>query len=41
MEANEKIITLDMPNAGVVDFDTMREMVLNTIEKGPINKNKR
>ena len=30
-----------MANADVVDFDTMREMVLNTIEKGPIDKNKR
>ena len=29
-----------MANDEVVNFDTMREMVLNTAEKGPIDKKK-
>jgi hypothetical protein len=37
VQVKQKGITLDMANDEVVNFDTMRDMVLNTTEKGPID----
>ena len=40
VQVKQNGITLDMANDEVVNFDTMRDMVLNTTEKGPIDPQK-
>ena len=40
IQVKQKGITLDMSNDEVVNFDTMRDMVLNTTEKGPVDPKK-
>ena len=40
IQVKQKGITLDMSNDEVVNFDTMRDTVLNTTEKGPVDPKK-
>jgi hypothetical protein len=40
VQVKQKGNTLEMANDEVVNFDTMREMVLNTTENGPVDPKK-
>ncbi len=40
MQEKQKGDALEMANDEVVNFDTMREMILNTTEKGPVDPKK-